>query len=113
MVRTRVQLVERLPECCLPVFYLADLRLREEWRKMVGPLSPQSKMASLTGLGQRNKFFLLSSIIYISPLAVPVFLPDITMRESVRIKIKIKNRISYLTVLFNLFPPLCEMQNKT
>lgn len=53
MVRTGVQLVERLPECCLPVLK-ADLRLREEWRKMVGPLLPQSKMASLTDLGQRN-----------------------------------------------------------
>ena len=110
MVRTRVQLVERLPECCLPV--LADLRLREEWRKVVGPLLPQSKMASLTSLGQRNSSSHCLQL-YISPLAIPVFLPDITMRESVRIKIKIKNRISYLTVLFNLFPPLCEMQNKT
>lgn len=54
MVRTRVQLVERLPECRSPVFYLADPRLQEVRRKMMGTLLPQSKMASLTSPGQTN-----------------------------------------------------------
>jgi len=35
---------------------------------------------------------------------VPVFLPDIVMRESVRIK----DRFSYLIISFNFFPALCE-----